>query len=40
LVEKAGKIIEILGDIVATPADARAILGLQAAKAAVSPARV
>ena len=31
LVEKAGKIIEILGDIVATPADARAILGLRAA---------
>jgi uncharacterized protein (DUF849 family) len=31
LVEKAGKIIEILGDIVATPADARAMLGLQAA---------
>jgi uncharacterized protein (DUF849 family) len=32
LVEKAGKIIEILGDIVATPGDARAILGLQAAR--------
>src|SRR4029453_10738752 len=31
LVEKAGRIIEILGDIVATPADARAMLGLQAA---------
>jgi len=31
LVEKAGKIIEILGDIVASPADARAMLGLQAA---------
>jgi uncharacterized protein (DUF849 family) len=31
LVEKAGKIIEILGDTVATPADARAILGLRAA---------
>jgi uncharacterized protein (DUF849 family) len=30
-VEKAAKIIEILGDIVATPADARAILGLKAA---------
>jgi uncharacterized protein (DUF849 family) len=30
LVEKAGKIIEILGDHVATPADARDILGLQA----------
>jgi uncharacterized protein (DUF849 family) len=27
LVEKAGKIIEILGDHVATPKDARAILG-------------
>jgi uncharacterized protein (DUF849 family) len=31
LVEKAARIIEILGDIVATPADARAMLGLQAA---------
>jgi uncharacterized protein (DUF849 family) len=31
LVEKAAKIIEILGDIVATPADARAMLGLPAA---------
>jgi uncharacterized protein (DUF849 family) len=31
LVEKAASIIEILGDIVATPADARAMLGLQAA---------
>src|SRR5712672_2869296 len=31
LVEKAGKIIEILGDVVATPADAREILGLQSA---------
>jgi uncharacterized protein (DUF849 family) len=31
LVEKATKIIEVLGDIVATPADARAILGLQPA---------
>jgi uncharacterized protein (DUF849 family) len=31
LVEKAAKIIEILGDIVATPADARQILGLKAA---------
>ena len=31
LVEKAGKIIQILGDEVATPADARAILGLRAA---------
>jgi uncharacterized protein (DUF849 family) len=31
LVEKAAKIIEVLGDIVATPTDARAILGLQAA---------
>jgi len=30
LVEKAGRIIEVLGDIVATPADARAMLGLQA----------
>src|SRR6202163_334139 len=29
--EKAGKIIEILGNIVATPADARQILGLKAA---------
>jgi uncharacterized protein (DUF849 family) len=31
LVEKAAKIIEILGDHVATPADARQILGLRAA---------
>src|SRR6266850_2471351 len=31
LVEKAAKIIEILGDIVATPADARQLLGLKAA---------
>jgi uncharacterized protein (DUF849 family) len=31
LVEKAAKIIEILGDVVATPADARHILGLKAA---------
>jgi uncharacterized protein (DUF849 family) len=31
LVEKAASIIEILGDIVATPADARTMLGLQAA---------
>jgi uncharacterized protein (DUF849 family) len=30
LVEKAAKIIEILGDHVATPADARRILGLAA----------
>jgi uncharacterized protein (DUF849 family) len=30
LVEKAAKIIEVLGDVVATPADARQILGLQA----------
>ncbi len=30
LVEKAAKIVEILGDFVATPADARAMLGLQA----------
>src|SRR5258705_8344429 len=30
LVEKAAKIIQILGDVVATPADARAILGLKA----------
>jgi uncharacterized protein (DUF849 family) len=29
LVEKAAKIIEVLGDIVATPADARNILGVQ-----------
>jgi uncharacterized protein (DUF849 family) len=31
LVEKAGKIIEILGDSVASPSDARQMLGLQAA---------
>src|SRR5947209_3678939 len=31
LVEKAAKIVEILGDTIATPADARAILGLKAA---------
>ena len=31
LVEKAAKIIELLGDVVATPADARQILGLKAA---------
>jgi uncharacterized protein (DUF849 family) len=31
LVEKAAKIIEVLGDVVATPADARTILGLPAA---------
>jgi uncharacterized protein (DUF849 family) len=31
LVEKAAKIIEVLGDIVATPADARQVLGLKAA---------
>jgi len=31
LVEKAVKIVEVLGDFVATPADARAILGLKAA---------
>jgi len=31
LVEKTAKIIEILGDHVATPADARQILGLRAA---------
>jgi uncharacterized protein (DUF849 family) len=30
LVEKAAKIIDILGDQVATPADARQILGLRA----------
>jgi uncharacterized protein (DUF849 family) len=30
LVEKAAKIIELLGDVVATPADARQILGLKA----------
>jgi len=29
LVEKAAKIIEVLGDIVATPADARQMLGLR-----------
>ena len=33
LVEKAAKIIEVLGDQVATPAQARQILGLAAAKA-------
>jgi uncharacterized protein (DUF849 family) len=33
LVEKAASIIEILGDIVATPADARQILGINAAGA-------
>ena len=32
LVEKAAKIIEILGDVVATPADARKILGLNGAR--------
>jgi uncharacterized protein (DUF849 family) len=32
LVEKAAKIIEILGDVVATPADARELLGLQPVK--------
>src|SRR5207249_7625590 len=31
LVEKAAKIVELLGDVVATPEDARAILGLKAA---------
>ena len=31
LVERAAKIVEILGDHVATPADARDILGLKAA---------
>jgi uncharacterized protein (DUF849 family) len=31
LVEKAAKIVEILGDVVATPADARQMLGLKAA---------
>ena len=31
LVEKAAKIIEILGDVVATPAEARQILGMKAA---------
>jgi uncharacterized protein (DUF849 family) len=30
LVEKAGKIIQILGDEIATPADARAMLGVGA----------
>jgi uncharacterized protein (DUF849 family) len=30
LVEKAANIVEILGDVVATPADARALLGLHA----------
>src|SRR3982074_2320375 len=37
LVEKAGRIIEILGDIVATPADARALLGPQAARQSHPP---
>jgi uncharacterized protein (DUF849 family) len=32
LVEKAGRIIEILGDVIATPADAREILGLSSAR--------
>ena len=32
LVEKAAKIVEILGDVVATPSDARQILGLNGAK--------
>ena len=36
LVEKAGRIIELLGDQVATPAEARQMLGSQAAKAAAS----
>ena len=31
LVEKAAKVVEILGDVVATPADARQILGLKPA---------
>jgi 3-dehydrocarnitine:acetyl-CoA trimethylamine transferase len=31
LVEKAGRIIEILGDVIATPADARQLLGLKPA---------
>ena len=31
LVEKAGRIIEVLGDIVATTTDARQMLGLKAA---------
>ena len=31
LVEKAGKVIELLGDNIATPSDARQMLGLQAA---------
>jgi uncharacterized protein (DUF849 family) len=31
LVEKAAKIVEILGDVVATPTDARQVLGLKAA---------
>jgi uncharacterized protein (DUF849 family) len=34
LVEKAAKIVEILGDVVATPADARQILGINAASQA------
>jgi uncharacterized protein (DUF849 family) len=38
LVEKAGKIIEILGDIVATPNDARQMLGLAPARQSASVA--
>ena len=38
LVEKAGKIIEILGDTVATPADARELLGLNGTARAASAA--
>jgi uncharacterized protein (DUF849 family) len=39
LVEKAGKIIEILGDTVAGPADAREILGLKPAARHAEAAR-
>ena len=38
LVEKAARIIEILGDNVATPADARVLLGLDGAAHAASAA--
>jgi uncharacterized protein (DUF849 family) len=38
LVEKAGKIIEILGDIVATPNDARQMLGIAPARQSASVA--
>jgi uncharacterized protein (DUF849 family) len=38
LVEKAAKIIEILGDIVATPNDARQMLGIAPARQSASVA--